>query len=183
MKKNFLFLGLLLLVSIRTQAQDIPEPEFSNRPYFLKDSILISFERVDASAKAKVKALGYGGSETFLTVEGLKSSTRFVSKSLPRIFIKFEENLDPADRVSVMVAELKGSDRRFKTMKMGGIYSYKIENVTDNKVLVTYKRIRANIFEVIFPDIPRGEYAFLSSGEYTTNAAMPQIKLNCFGVD
>lgn len=68
-------------------------------------------------------------------------------------------------------------------MKMGGIYSYKIENVTDNKVLVTYKRIRANIFEVIFPDIPRGEYAFLSSGEYTTNAAMPQIKLNCFGVD
>ena len=88
-------------------AQEIPEPEFNARPYYLKDGELVNMERADARFDVKVKAFGYGGHDSFLTAFGSQSSVRFNKDALPRIFIKFDGNIDPEELISILKAETK----------------------------------------------------------------------------
>src|SRR5579872_6579578 len=79
-------------------AQDTtPEPDFSQKPYYLKDGKLAEFEKADANLERKVKGMGYGGVEFFYSVAGLKSSARFASSSIPKIIVKTEDNSDPTE--------------------------------------------------------------------------------------
>jgi hypothetical protein len=173
---------ILILFSIDLLGQVIPDPEFTLRPYYLTDSTLTSFDRVDSEIETKVIALGYGGAESFFATTGLKSKTRFLSSSIPRIIISTEDNTDPADIITISKAEFKGNKRRFKAAKVGYL-GLKNKEVNDSRVSVSFKKIRPKVYEMIFDNpLTPGEYAIMPYFDKNSSTGV-KFKLNCFGVD
>lgn len=165
------------------EAQDIPEPDFSQKPYYFKDGKLNEFEKTDASMERKMKGLGYGGLEFFYSVAGLKSSARFTQGTIPKIIIKTEDNSDPTEAFLLCVGETKKDSRRFKSFKMGAYGGSK--GITNNRIKLAVKKIRDKVFEITIDQVlPAGEYAILPySSEGTAMATTTGIKVNCFGID
>ena len=162
-------------------AQTIPDPEFTARPYSLSpDGTLKDLERVDASIDIKVKGGGYGGSETFYTAFSGKSPVRFSKATLPRIIIRVEGGVDPADLVVLSVAEVKKDRRRFLQGSMT-LYG-KARDVSASFIKVEFKKIRDGVYEVVLPaDIAPGEYAIMPIADGKSTPA--GTKISCFGID
>ena len=182
---RILFISMLFLLTstMELRAQDIPEPDFSQKPYYLKDGKLSEFEKTDASLERKVKGMGYGGVEFFYSVEGIRSNSRFTPTSFPKIIIKTEDNGDPTDAILVCVGETKKDSRRFKSFKMGTFGGTK--GISDNRIKLTVKKLRDKIFEItIDQTLPAGEYAILPySKDATAMAITAGVKVSCFGID
>ncbi|HEV8511988.1 MAG TPA: hypothetical protein VGQ59_01860 [Cyclobacteriaceae bacterium] len=175
---------LFLLIIFSPTLQDIPEPDFSLRPYFLKEDKLNEFERVDAVFESKAKGMGYGGVEISYAAEGLKSAVRFTSLLAPRIIIKMEDNSDPAEGFAVFMAEIKKDRRRFVTGKMGSAFGSNKSN-NEKRVQISAKKIREKVFEISFQqNLSPGEYAIIPSQKNMSMSAGSQsMKMSCFGVD
>ena len=172
------------LIFMSSLAQEVvPEPDFSQKPYYFKDGKLNEFEKADATLERKVKGMGYGGVEFFYSVAGLKSTARFITSSIPKIIVKTEDNSDPTEMLLVCVGETKKDNRRFKSFKMGTFGGTK--GISDNRIKLTVRKIRDKVFEIsVDQPLPTGEYAILPfAKEVTASAATTGVKVNCFGVD
>lgn len=175
---------ILFLISIYVHAQEIPDPEFTNRPYLLTaDNELKNLERADAQISAKAKALGYGGVETSYIVFSAKSEIRFNSANLPRIIIKIEGNVDPADLITMSKAVSKNNKRSFL---QGGVgFVGRTKDVSSTYVKLEFKKIRNGVYEIILPtDITSGEFGILPVTDPNSLAgSKSNIKITCFGID
>jgi hypothetical protein len=101
-------LAILLISSDTLFAQSIPEPEYSGRPYTLApNNTLNDLERTDAQVDIKVKALGYGGYESYYTAFSAKSEIRLNKNNLPKFIIKIDANTDPSELISMAKAKIK----------------------------------------------------------------------------
>jgi hypothetical protein len=186
--KNICIL-LLLFITGMVSAQEIPEPEYSMRPYYLDNEKLITFEKVKAELDMKVKGLGYGGYVSYLTAFEKSSSVRFTTNDIPRIFILIEGKVDPEDIVSVFrqtKRKRKKDRRRFKhsSRALGG----KVRDVSDNQIPYEIKRVRDNIFEISFDKVLEpDEYAIVavaaSDNQNPFALGSTTQKIYCFGID
>src|SRR5689334_21708224 len=147
---TYLLSVLSLFICARTMGQEVPEPDFTLRPYFFDGNALKDFERVDATLQTKSKALGYGGSDVFYVAQGAKSNVRVSSSSIPKIIVKTEDNSDPAELMIFVVGEVKKELRKFKSSKMSGPYGGGMKSVSDNRIQVAFKKIRDKVFEISF---------------------------------
>jgi len=161
--------------------------EFSSRPYYLNDGELKNFEKVKAKFEVKVKGMGYGGTESYLTAFGEKSNVRF-DKSLPKILVKYEGNGDPEDLLTIVKAKKskrKKDRRRFvqSSMAFGG----KTRDTSKSEILYTIKKINENIYEIIIDsELVSGEYAIipaLNSGNNSLVNYNATSKIFCFGIN
>lgn len=184
MKKSLLAIVLLAVSATLVSNQTLPEAEFSGRPYILTpDNKLDNLERADAQVDVKVKALGYGGSETYYTVFSAASPVSFSKEKLPRLLIKLDGNTDPAEVVVLSKAIIKKDRRRFLqgSNALGG----KARNISDSFVPLEFKKLKEGLFEIILPaDIAPGEYGFMpiTSGGNTLGTYNANVKIGCFGV-
>ncbi|MBS1950996.1 MAG: hypothetical protein JST37_08335 [Bacteroidetes bacterium] len=181
--KLLLPLFIFILVSSQAKSQDVPEPDFSQKPYFLVDGKLINMEKTDASLEKKMRGMGYGGVEYFYSVAGNRSSSRVTASSIPKIIYKNDDNSDPSESILVCIGEPRKGSRRFSSFRMSAFGSSK--GVLDNRIKLTVKKIRDKIFEItIDQPLSPGEYAVLP---YSKGMSMTVIttgtKVNCFGVD
>lgn len=183
MRKRFLLIVLSLISFQSVLSQEIPDPEFSQKPFYFRDGKLLEFEKADATMEKKLKGMGYGGVEYFYSVDGSKSSVRFASPSNPIIIIKMEDNSDPVETFSLCVAEGKKSSRRFRAMKMGALGS--VKSINDNKYKITSKKLRNQVFEItIEGTLSIGEFALIPyTSEATMKALSTATKIFCFGID
>ena len=182
MKKSLLPL-LFLCTAQLASGQDIPEPDFNQRPYFLQDGKLMDLEKADATMERKMKGMGYGGVEYYYSVDGTKSNIRFSSSSLPKLVIKVEDNTDPTELYSLCAAEVKKNSRRFKTLKMGVLGELK--STDNNKLAINAKKLREKVFEmVVVGNLPTGEFALVpQSNDATKKILSTGGKVCCFGID
>ncbi|MBK9328169.1 MAG: DUF4377 domain-containing protein [Sphingobacteriales bacterium] len=165
------------------KGNNIPEPEYPLRPYYLDGNTLIQFERSESSFDMKVKGAGYGGVDRFLTAFSPESKIQFKDGNMPRIFISTEsKSIDPYDVISLCKAITQKDRRRFKigSSKMFG----GARNVSGNIIPVEFKKIRDTLFEVIIPEqLEVGEYGFLPIMEGESNILTSKtVKINCFGI-
>lgn len=174
MKKLILLSVFVLTFASLSFSQSIPEPDFSWRPYILlENNTFKNFERVEAKIDVKSKGMGYGGAEMYYTAFNSKSNLRFKSNEMPRVFIKFDSNIDPVEMISLSIGEVKKDRRRFlnTSMAIGG----KAQDTNSSFVAIEFKKIRDGIFEIILPsNMLPGEYAFMPTGN---------LQLSCFGID
>lgn len=183
MRTSYSILILFLLCSF-IQQDSLPEPEFSSRPYYLKEGQLVNLERVDALYEVKILFLGYGGSEAYYTAFLPTSTVRFKKESLPRLFIKLEGKVDVSDNpILLYVGQMKKDRRRFKvaSQALGG----KARDVTSAIITPTLKKIREGLYEIIFENgLLPGEYAFspISPPDVGTLSNTAKIKICCFTV-
>lgn len=100
-------------LTILRWSQEIPDPDFENRPYYLNsNNELIAFERTSVTMDIDQKGL-YGGAEIFFTTFTLDSKTRLDAKNLPKIIIKLDSGADPYEVVSIVKGEIHKNVRRF----------------------------------------------------------------------
>jgi hypothetical protein len=171
-----------ILVSICSWAQEIPDPEFSLRPYYLKANSLENLERVDAVAQTKVKAMGYGGADSFYNAIGVQSSVKFTLAESPRFFIKIDDQTDPMDLVVIAKGDVKKNERRFKILSVNGPFGTRSSG-PGNQVKFTCKKIKEGLYELVFDQpLPIGEYAFMPISGGLSLAAT-RAKLSCFSVE
>jgi hypothetical protein len=79
--KNIVLTVVLLYAALNLNAQQYPEPEFTNEVYYLKkDSIhsLMRLEKEISKMDTKTKAAGFGGFESGYVINGEKSSARLM---------------------------------------------------------------------------------------------------------
>lgn len=183
--KQVFFLPILFLIACSfIQTASIPEPEFSSRPYYLKDGNLVNLERVDAIYDVKVVALGYGGSNGYYSAFGTQSTVQFNKASLPHFYIKLEGKVDVSDNpIQVFVGEVKKDRRRFKvsSQALGG----KARDVSSGIVIPSLKKVREGLYEIVFENgLLPGEYAFspMTSYDLTNISSTSKPKLCCFSV-
>lgn len=184
MKRKTLIALTILFSSAAIYAQDIPTPDYSARPYYLKSgNTLENLERADAASDAKVKGAGFGGVEMYFSAFGASSPIRFTASALPRMFIKLEPNVDPTESITLAKAEVKKDRRRFLqgSMSMSGA----ARNTSGVEVKLQFKKIRDGIFEILIPStIESGEYAFMPMGDQNISiTSVTNIKISCFGID
>jgi hypothetical protein len=174
----------LILISLNLNAQDIPEPDFSQKPYYSKDGKLQEFEKVDAPMGTKAKGMGYGGVEISYSATGLKSPVRFAAGVIPVFIIKMEDSSDPSEVFTVLMAEIKKDRRRFVTGKMGTMFGDNKSN-SQKKIMTSSKKIKEKVFEITFSEpLQPGEYAIIPDQKNITMAAGSQeIRISCFGID
>ncbi|MCW5906664.1 MAG: hypothetical protein KIS94_02310 [Chitinophagales bacterium] len=184
MKSKTLIALAILFNTTALTAQEIPTPDYSARPYYLKsDNTLENLERADAASDAKVKGAGFGGVEMYFSAFGARSPLRFTASSLPRMFIKLDSNVDPAESITLAKAEVKKDRRRFLQGSMS--VSGAARNTSGHEVKLQFKKIREGIFEIIIPPtIEAGEYAFMPMGDQNISiTSVTNIKISCFGID
>ncbi len=167
-----------LLISVACFSQDVPIPEFTGRPYFLKENVLNNFERVDGALSATA---GLKGMVTFYGVPSAKSEVRFSSTSMPIILIKVDAGVDPAEVFSVVRADVKKKGREFIVRKTDRRNA--VQDMSDIIVKASFKKKSEGIYELSFEGgITAGEYAVISSAE-TNNSMALKSKISCFGID
>ena len=165
----------------------IPDPEFSERPYYLTHNSLINLERADAVLDLKLKAGGYGGSEYYYTAFGEQSTVRFSQDSLPRFFIKLSDGTDPSEKIVITRSISKTKKNRRRFIQGSSAFGGKARDVSENHVSYTIRTIRPNIYEIIFDQgLLPGEYAIMpinSPNGSALDLASQTVKITCFGID
>lgn len=184
--RYFYFLLFLFTSILNAQEVTIPEPEFLNRPYYLDNGELKGFEKVDGVVDVKIKAMGYGGSDTYYTAFNSESTKRFTIDGFPRVFIKLEPGIDPEEVITILRKEKKKKKnrRRFKigSRKLSG----KARNTNNNIISFNIKKIRNQVYEIIFDSVLESdEYAFAPMSKTNTDllSASTSVKMYCFGID
>lgn len=163
-------------------SNDIPEPDFTLRPYYLNGNKLERLERTEGIFVTKQKGF-YRGTERFVNAMKPESEIQFKKGNLPRFFIKLEnEKADPYDLINLCIGDVK-KDRRifiFRSQKMTG----KVRDVTDNFIDLEFKKIRDGLYEIIIDEeLDVGEYGFLPIPTEAQSASfVNSVKINCFGV-
>jgi hypothetical protein len=185
MKPLFLFLSLFVVIAGISQTVTIPEPEFSNRPYYLKGDKLEGLERTEVNYDTKFVAFGYGGSSSYYSALSPRSTVRFLQRSVPRFFIKIEGKFDIEDNPVVLSVGTIAKDRRqFKTNSTSSALfgGGKSRDISKTFVKCSLKKIRDDIYEIVLATpLEPGEYAFMPLAEANLTGAKP--KMCCFAVD
>ena len=175
--KNLLVLCIVLMSVICRSQTTVPDPEFSSRPYYLKDSTLISLEKTAASID-----VGSMGAKVYLTAFKPRSEVRFTKDALPKFYIKIDGGGDASDKVDVSIATVKKDRRRFTQESTGLTGAAK--DLSATKVSVSVKKVRDGLYQIVFDNpLPAGEYAFMPALDMGSLMGGGKLNLYCFGVD
>jgi len=184
MNIKFLALVCFVFTVARSIAQDIPEPDFSQKPYYLKDAALQEFEKVDSPMSIKIKGMGYGGFEISFSAAGLMSPIRFAANVTPVIIVKMEDNRDPSEVFTLLMGDIRKDRRRFVTGKIGAFFGNSKSN-NQKEITISAKKLRDKVFQITFEgSLQPGEYAIIPDQKHISMETGSQmIKISCFGVD
>lgn len=177
MRNLFLAFTLCMTAIVNAQSNTIPDPEFSNRPYYLKDGKLESLEKVATSFDVSGM-----GAKVYFTAFNSKSTVRYTKEAIPALYIKIEGSGDPSDKVTVSIATVKKDRRRFVQESTGMTGAAK--DISATKVSVSLKKIKDGLYQIVFdtPFVP-GEYAFMPQMDMSSLMAGGKLTLFCFGID
>jgi hypothetical protein len=191
MKKIF-FSIISLLVAGAIAAQKYPEPEFRNEICLLKkDSsvwMAMRLEKGSSKMDSKVKAAGFGGSESSYTMEGERSTVRLNSgKGLSFIISTgasgsssakndsmmrangvdpsmMSTMMDPSSTITLYKTDPGKGNRKIILQKSPGMFGGK-KMISSDKYTLSIKKIKEGYWElVVDKTLPKGEYAFTMMG-------------------
>src|SRR3979409_615011 len=76
-----------------------PDPPFINRLYCYRADSLSTLEQVEGSVQTKMKALGFGGSESIYSLDGSRSTTRISACDTLKFALKTGTMMDDPSRM------------------------------------------------------------------------------------
>ncbi|MEZ5054575.1 MAG: hypothetical protein R2807_07415 [Chitinophagales bacterium] len=164
-------------------SNNIPDPDYPNRPYYLDGNELMKLERAEANFALKKKGI-YRGVDQQVQVMKEESPIQFEKNKLPRFFIQInDEDVDPYDIIDLCKADKIGAGRRNFTFS-GKTYGGRVKDVTGKIMQLDFKKIRKGLYEIIIAqELEQGEYAFLPIGNSDNQlSSVNSVKANCFGV-
>ncbi len=189
---RFILLALCLCICItngHAQAKNaeasVPQPQYLNNVYLLKQDSLALLERIQAEMKNKMKALGFGGSETAYVMDGGRSSFRIRSTDNMKFVVKMNSSMmDPTAMIKLYRFESGKSEREAVLGGGGGMFNKKKNVGSDVEVLCNIQKSGTDLF-IISPatKLGAGEYGFMNMMMMTANGSKPRYTFFAFGVD
>jgi hypothetical protein len=187
MKKLFLCAITLafLLVSRAQDAAPVPEPEFINQVFLLKDQKLMSLEKADAQLKSKSKFGGMGGVKQMYVIDGVKSSV-----SIPESEMMFVVSTggsgfssDPSSQFQLLRFEGKKNKREALSGEYGGGITKK-SNEETSEVEMNFKKLKEGVFGMVpSKALEKGEYAFINRISAKQSGMTMKMEAFAFSVD
>lgn len=164
MKKFIITSFLALFIATLSFAQLTPIPDFKNQPMLLKDGKLEKLEKQTVEQKVKAKAMGYGGTSSFIMLTGCCSPVVLDSK--PTFVIKVEDDVDPESVIylrKVAKANKKGRELEMARVSAFAAYGAKGKSVKKNDSGLEFTKISDNVYSCVpIEPLTPGEYAFLN---------------------
>ena len=190
MKSVFMLVATLVCISNgRAQTKNsnpaVPQPQYLNNVYLLKKDSLASLEKIQAEMKNKMKALGFGGSETGYVMDGGKSPFRIKVADDMRFVVKMNSSMmDPTAMIKLYRFESGKSDREAVMGGGGGMFNKKKNVGSDVEVPCNIQKSGDDTY-IISPGtkLAPGEYGFVNMMLMTANGSKPKYTIFAFGVD
>lgn len=147
----------------------IPEPEFENIVYFLKDKNLYMLDRTTATFKGSTK-------DSYLELPSIQSSNQYNKNTIPKLYIKLTNGEIPNDIVFLHICDFK-KEKRIISL-----------NANKNTVDITFKKVSSGVYEIILPsNLETNEFAFITKSEYNQLGGVTfntiTAKIACFGIE
>lgn len=155
-------------------AQPVQGPEYiGNFEAVSKAGVRTDLERQKGVVQFKVKALGYGGSESFTEYSGIRSPVRFSSADSVLFVVRLSQGIDPQSVVTIRKLTIRKGNRVNMNITSSFI-GMNPRNVSDaSNISYNAQKYGAEFFKII-PQAP------LSSGEYVISMGADGF---LFGVD
>ena len=138
-------------------------PQFLNHIYYYRGDSLIELEQTSGKIESKTKAMGYGGSEGLLLVNGERSAVRVKGGDTVRFAIKLGMSMmEPSMLIRLYKFNLKKGNREAILSSQGGMYSrdkspanadeipFNVQKGTDDYIIIPGSRLAP------------GEYGFMN---------------------
>lgn len=173
---------ILLTAPLSTRAQNakkVQEPEYTNVFFALSttDASLLPLERQTATLGGKVKALGFGGGESFVEVKGERSPIRFKADQQLSFVVRLDSpETDPGRAVQFFSWQPKKNGRSLVISKAGGMGTSSTTGFADSAIPFDAGRYGESSAKVT-PTKP------LAPGEYGLGSPSGNPNLFSFGID
>ena len=171
MKKFTLSMAALLLTAVVLFAQDPQVPDFKNTPMILKkDGSLAKLEKQTSEIKHKAKAMGYGGTSTYLNFTDGASPVRLSTDAVFIIKVADAET-DPETVFYVTKVIPHNKTREVDLVNISAFAGYGAggKSTKKDQIKVEYEKISPGVYRVMPKDLARNtEYAFIPVAASTT---------------
>ncbi len=160
--------------------------EILNHIYYFRPDSLIALEMTDGQMESKTKALGYGGSEAGIVIEGDKSLMRIKSGDSIHFAIKLGmAMMDPSMTIKLYKFDSRKGKREAVLSSQGGPYSHSKSTSNANEINLNMEKSGLDKF-IMTPAsrLPPGEYGFMNTMSVKMQGARTAIyTIFAFGVD
>lgn len=186
MKRIFLVSILSCIAFNLTFSQDL---KMSFVPYYADGDTVKSFERIGAIMEYKAIGFGYGGVNTYYTVfDSPNSIVRFSNGSIPKFFIKVDEGSDIVELVVITKADVTKREKNYRRFVKAGLAMFGgAKDMSKYCIIPVLTKLKDNIYEISFPDLMQGEYAFMPIMKGAQSADIMsgtgKYMIYCFGID
>lgn len=184
MKKLLSTLFLAISFATLSFGQLTPVPDFKNQPMLLKDGKLEKLEKQTVEQKMKAKAMGYGGTSSFILLTGCCSPV--VTSSTPTFVIKVEADVDPESVIflrKIEKANKKGREIEMSRISAFAAYGAKGKSVKKNDSGLEFTKISDGVYSFVpVAPLTPGEYAFLNVSQGGAMGGGSNSLIYAFGV-
>ncbi len=160
--------------------------EILNHIYYFRPDSLIALEMTDGQMESKTKALGYGGSESGIVINGDKSPLRIKSGDSIRFAIKMGTILmDPTMTIKLYRFDFRKGKREAILSTQGGPYSHAKSTSNANEITLNIEKSGSDNFMMTPASrLSPGEYGFMNMMSVKMQGSRTQIyTIYAFGVD
>lgn len=161
-KCTFLLFLFFFLTKMINAQQQYPLPEFKNTINQI-DTVKLNLkdlEKINAEIDIKIKGFGYGGSESYLKLSGIKSTVDFQISEAVFIIKLPDAETDPSTYVELYKFESDKDRRKVKlsSRKLSG----RSKNVDIHKLELIFKKITPGNYLITVPkELVAGNYGFV----------------------
>jgi len=171
--------------TVATAAAKTPNPAFLNIVYYYWADSLLACQKAEGRMESKMKAMGFGGSQTAYTMDGSRSGLRIKSADSLRFVIRMASMMgDPSSVIQLYRFESKKDSRTAVASSAGGRFGGGKSPKT--QVSFDVQKSGTDVF-ILIPStrLTPGEYGFMN--QMTMNqgggAGSMVFTFYTFGVD
>ncbi len=191
--------AVLLLATANTRAQTqkapantqsaavstakVPDPTFLNQIYYYWSDSLLACPKSEGRMETKMKALGFGGSQSGYTLDGDRSALRIRAADILRFAFKSGSGgmMDPSMMIQLYKFESKKGSRQ---AVMGGQSRFGGNNNTNNQISFDVQKSGTDVF-ILIPSarLAAGEYGFMNKMQMDGGGMNMSYPFYTFGID
>ena len=150
----------LVGICFAAPAPPVQGPEYiGNFEAVSKAGVRTDLERLKGVVQSKIKALGYGGFETFTEYSGARSPVRFSSADPVIFVVRFSQGADPQGLISIKKLTVRKNNRISMNVTSSFI-GMSPRNVSDaGNISYNAQKYGTEFFKIIpITPLPPGEY-------------------------
>ncbi|HMH24069.1 MAG TPA: hypothetical protein VK563_19935 [Puia sp.] len=161
-----------------------PNPQFINRLYYYRADSLSTLEQVEGSVQTKMKALGFGGSESIYSLDGSRSTIRIRAADTLRFALKTGTMMDDPSRMIRLYWFDSKKGSRETILSSQGRFSAGKSKPNKNEIAFDVQKSGNDVY-LFIPSarLAPGEYGFMNVMMMKNTGTNMSYTFSAFGID